>query len=166
MIFSEKYLKTAATTTFEQRKRLAGEAFRISSKYDTAIHGFFAGAGNITGPGINTGRKLISGMVRIPIRLPPGTARQNRRSGSCMARKYPTTTLLDIDAAYQLIAEFDETTFAILKHNNACGVASGESLKQTWLDALAADPVSAFGGVLITNREIDPETAEEIKTFL
>jgi phosphoribosylaminoimidazolecarboxamide formyltransferase / IMP cyclohydrolase len=70
--------------------------------------------------------------------------------------------LLDIDAALGLISEFNETTFAVLKHNNACGLASRDNLKQAWLDALAGDPVSAFGGVLVTNREVDSETAEEI----
>ena len=70
--------------------------------------------------------------------------------------------LLDIDAAVNLISEFEDTTFTILKHNNACGVASRDSLIESWKDALGADPVSAFGGVLITNKELDFETAEEI----
>jgi phosphoribosylaminoimidazolecarboxamide formyltransferase/IMP cyclohydrolase len=70
--------------------------------------------------------------------------------------------LLDIDAALGLIAEFEETTFAIMKHNNACGLATREKLVDAWKDALAGDPVSAFGGVLITNRELDLETAEEM----
>jgi phosphoribosylaminoimidazolecarboxamide formyltransferase/IMP cyclohydrolase len=70
--------------------------------------------------------------------------------------------LLDIDAAIHLISEFNDSTFAILKHNNACGLASRENLTLAWKDALAADPVSAFGGVLITNRKIDIKTAEEM----
>jgi len=70
--------------------------------------------------------------------------------------------LLDVDAAVNLLAEFTDTTFAVLKHNNACGLASRENLVDAWKDALAADPVSAFGGVLITNRKVDIETAEEI----
>lgn len=70
--------------------------------------------------------------------------------------------LLDIDAAVNLISEFKETTFAILKHNNACGLASRSKLVNAWKDALAADPVSAFGGVLITNEKMDEETAQEI----
>jgi len=73
--------------------------------------------------------------------------------------------LLDIDAAVSLIAEFDETAFAILKHNNACGLASSDSLLDAWKKALAGDPVSAFGGVLATNRAIDLETAREIDTL-
>jgi phosphoribosylaminoimidazolecarboxamide formyltransferase/IMP cyclohydrolase len=70
--------------------------------------------------------------------------------------------LLDIDAAVGLIQEFKETTFAILKHNNACGLATREKLLDAWVAALAGDPVSAFGGVLIANREIDVHTAEEM----
>ena len=70
--------------------------------------------------------------------------------------------LLDINAAVDLIDEFDETTFAILKHNNACGLASRNSVLDAWRDALAGDPVSAFGGVLITNAIVDKEVAEEI----
>ena len=70
--------------------------------------------------------------------------------------------LLDIDSAVNLMSEFQETTFAILKHNNACGLASRKILKNAFIDALAGDPVSAFGGVLITNQVLDLETAEEI----
>lgn len=70
--------------------------------------------------------------------------------------------LLDLDAAVALISEFNETTFAILKHNNACGVASRPRLTDAWKAALAGDPVSAYGGVLITNREVDAEVAAEI----
>jgi phosphoribosylaminoimidazolecarboxamide formyltransferase/IMP cyclohydrolase len=70
--------------------------------------------------------------------------------------------LLDVDAAVNLITEFTDTTFAILKHNNACGLASREKLVDAYKDALAGDPTSAFGGVLITNKEIDLATAEEM----
>ena len=70
--------------------------------------------------------------------------------------------MLDIEAAVQLIREFKEDTFAILKHNNACGIASRNNLTEAWKDALAGDPVSAFGGILITNKTIDKVTAEEI----
>jgi phosphoribosylaminoimidazolecarboxamide formyltransferase/IMP cyclohydrolase len=70
--------------------------------------------------------------------------------------------LLDIDAAVSLISEFDEPTFAVIKHNNACGVASRPTILEAWTDALAGDPVSAFGGVLIANRPIDEATAQEI----
>lgn len=71
--------------------------------------------------------------------------------------------LLDIEAALDLIDEFDaQPTFAIIKHNNPCGLASRSTLLDAWKDALAGDPVSAFGGVLATNQKIDLATAEEI----
>ena len=70
--------------------------------------------------------------------------------------------LLDIDSAVNLIDEFDELTFAILKHNNACGIASRGNVVDAWKDALAGDPVSAFGGILITNTTVNKEVAEEI----
>jgi phosphoribosylaminoimidazolecarboxamide formyltransferase/IMP cyclohydrolase len=70
--------------------------------------------------------------------------------------------LLDVDAAVNLMADFTEPTFAILKHNNACGVASRSTIHQAYVDALAGDPVSAFGGILIGNRSIDLATATEI----
>ena len=73
--------------------------------------------------------------------------------------------LLDVDAAVHLIAEFNETTFVVLKHNNACGFAQRKTLKQAYIDALAGDPVSAFGGVLISNSEIDLKVAELINTL-
>ncbi|HWZ34865.1 MAG TPA: hypothetical protein VNW51_01840, partial [Mucilaginibacter sp.] len=70
--------------------------------------------------------------------------------------------LVDVDAAVALIDEFTEPTIAILKHTNACGVASRSTIKDAWIDALACDPVSAFGGVIIANAEIDAATATEI----
>ena len=72
--------------------------------------------------------------------------------------------LLDVDAAVNLMEEFqgEAPTFAILKHNNACGLAQRETIAQAYVDALAGDPVSAFGGILISNTEIDAVTAEEI----
>ena len=79
-----------------------------------------------------------------------------------MVKSISYNNLLDIDAAVSLIDEFDELTFAILKHNNACGIASRPTVLEAWKEALAGDPVSAFGGILITNSAIDKEVAEEI----
>ena len=73
--------------------------------------------------------------------------------------------LLDIDAAVNLINDFDETTVAILKHNNACGLASRPTVCEAWKDALAGDPESAFGGIVITNVEIDKAIAEEMNSI-
>ena len=68
-------------------------------------------------------------------------------------------------AAVNLISEFEDTTFVVMKHNNACGIASRDKLVESWKDALSADPISAFGGVLITNKEIDVETANQIDSI-
>ena len=70
--------------------------------------------------------------------------------------------MLDIDAAVSLISDFDETALAILKHNNACGMACRPTVKEAWDAALSADPISAFGGVVITNKNIDKEAAISI----
>jgi phosphoribosylaminoimidazolecarboxamide formyltransferase / IMP cyclohydrolase len=72
-----------------------------------------------------------------------------------MVKNLSYNNLLDIDGAIALISEFDEPTFAIIKHTNACGVASRRNIREAYLDALASDPVSAFGGILIANRNID-----------
>ena len=73
--------------------------------------------------------------------------------------------LLDIDATVNLIREFEDSTVAIIKHNNACGLATRDTLAQAWDDALAADPVSAFGGVIAVNRAVDKETAEKMNSL-
>ena len=73
--------------------------------------------------------------------------------------------LLDVDAAVHIISEFEDTTFAILKHNNACGIASRNVLKDAYVAALAGDPISAFGGILVCNAELDLETANEINSL-
>jgi phosphoribosylaminoimidazolecarboxamide formyltransferase/IMP cyclohydrolase len=70
--------------------------------------------------------------------------------------------LLDIEAAIELIADFEETTVGIIKHNNACGCATGQTLLQAWERALEADPVSAFGGIIVANRAVDKETAAQM----
>lgn len=155
-------LEKGGSTSFEERKRLAGEAFRVSSQYDTAIHGFFAGEGSASGPVITYGNKTELRYGENPHQSAAWHGPSEPPYRQLHGKEISYNNLLDIDAACQLISEFEETTFAILKHNNACGVASGESLKQSWLDALAGDPVSAFGGVLVTNRPVDRETAEEI----
>ena len=148
-------------TSLEQRKAFAAKAFNISSHYDTAIFNYF-----------NDG-SLDSLKLSIQdsktLRYGENPHQEGKFFGDLDAmfdqlngKELSYNNLLDVDAAVSLIAEFEETTFAILKHNNACGLASRENLVDAWKDALAADPVSAFGGVLITNTKVDAETAEEI----
>ncbi|MFP4367057.1 MAG: bifunctional phosphoribosylaminoimidazolecarboxamide formyltransferase/IMP cyclohydrolase [Bacteroidales bacterium] len=149
-------------TAIEERMDLAGEAFKISSGYDKAIHNYFnkeKNSGSFEAK-YDKGRKLRygenphqNGFYYHSSKLP---------FDQIHGKEISYNNFLDIDAACSLISEFEETTFAILKHNNACGLASRASLKEAWIDALAGDPVSAFGGVLITNREVDQATAGEI----
>ncbi len=137
------------TTSLEERRRFAGMAFGVSSHYDTAILRYFKPP-HILRYGENPHQQGVfhGDLDRVFTRL--------------HGKEISYNNLGDLEAAISLIDEFDETTFAILKHNNACGCASRADLTAAWKDALAGDPVSAFGGVLITNREIDEETAAEI----
>lgn len=148
-------------STLADRKALAAKAFNVSSHYDTAIFNYFNGDSpvafkqsvqnaNVLRYGENPHQKgVFYGDLE---------AMFTKWNG----KELSYNNLLDVDAAVNLIAEFNDTTFAILKHNNACGLASREKLVDAYKDALAGDPTSAFGGVLITNKEIDPATAEEM----
>ena len=151
-------LSDSAETTLEQRKQFATAAFAVSSHYDTAIHGYFAGSGFAHR---ETGTKVL--------RYGENPHQEGFFHGDITAlfdqihgKELSYNNLLDIDAAVNLIADFDETTFAILKHNNACGLASRPALIDAYKAALAGDPVSAFGGILITNVRVDEETASEM----
>ncbi|MGB0916423.1 MAG: bifunctional phosphoribosylaminoimidazolecarboxamide formyltransferase/IMP cyclohydrolase [Flavobacteriales bacterium] len=151
-------LEDDASTTLEQRKQFATSAFAVSSHYDSAILGYFAGSGFSHQ---EAGTKTL--------RYGENPHQDGFFHGDIEAlfdqfhgKELSYNNLLDVDAAVNLIADFDETTFAILKHNNACGLASRPKLVDAWKAALAGDPVSAFGGILITNVEVDVETAEEM----
>lgn len=146
----------------EDRMRFAGRAFEVSSHYDTAIFNYFKGPGGLQGF-----RKSFS--VSRTLRYGENPHQKGTYWGTLEeiftqlhGKEISFNNLGDIDAAVGLIEEFEEPTFAILKHSNACGVASRQDLTVAWTDALAGDPVSAFGGVIITNRSVDEKTASEI----
>lgn len=148
-------------SAIEDRRKFAGKAFEVSSHYDTAIFQYFN----------PDDRTVFKQSVRHPhpLRYGENPHQQGVFYGDLEkvftqlhGKELSYNNLGDLEAALALIHEFDEPTFAILKHNNACGCASRPSLSMAWKDALAGDPLSAFGGVLITNREIDEETATEI----
>jgi len=149
------------TTTLEERKAFALQAFNVSSQYDSEIFKFFD-SGQLSALKISEikSRKLRYG--ENPHQQGLFYGELDDLFQQVHGKEISYNNLLDIDAAVGLIKEFDETTFSILKHNNACGLSTRSRLVDAWKDALAGDPVSAFGGVLITNREIDPETAEEM----
>ncbi len=150
-----------AETTLEERRWFAKEAFAVSSHYDSAIFNYFD----------NKEKSAFRYSENNPKALRYG---ENPHQNGIFFGKFDDmfeqlqgkeisyNNLLDIDAAVNLINDFDDITFAILKHNNACGIASRPVLVDAWNAALAGDPVSAFGGVLITNAIVDKATAEEM----
>lgn len=160
----EMITKGNGSTTLEDRKRFAAKSFNVSSHYDTAIFNYFnknheeailkisETKGQVLRYGENPHQKGFF--------FGDFDAMFNKLHG----KELSYNNLLDVDAAVNLMNEFknDAPTFAILKHNNACGLAMRDTLHQAYVDALAGDPVSAFGGVLISNKEIDKATAEEI----
>ena len=151
-----------SATTLEQRRRFAAYAFNVSSHYDTAIFNYFNRQEQI--PVFK--QSYIKGTTLRYGENPHQSAMffgdLDRLFDKLHGKEISYNNMLDIDAAINLIEEFEEPTFAVLKHNNACGVASRATLFEAWKDALAGDPVSAFGGVLICNRELDAATAEEV----
>jgi len=149
------------TTTLEDRKWFAKEAFAVSSNYDSAIFNWFDGEeGSAFRYSENNAKVLRYG--ENPHQKGYFFGKFEDMFEQLQGKEISYNNLLDIDAAVTLISEFDDVTFAILKHNNACGLASRPVLLDAWNDALAGDPVSAYGGVLITNAVLDKETAEEI----
>ena len=149
-------------TTFEQRKKFAAKSFNISSHYDTAIFNYFNEDEVVFKASQQTSKTLRYG--ENPHQKGYFFGDLDAIFDKLHGKELSYNNLLDVDAAVNLMAEFKEEapSFAILKHNNACGFAQRENIKQAYLDALAGDPVSAFGGVLISNTEIDANTAKEI----
>ena len=136
-------------TSLEQRKRFASYCFKVSSRYDTAISNWFADETHLR-YGENPHQKAVfHGNI-------------NECFDQLNGKEISYNNLLDIDAAVSLINDFEAYTFAVIKHNNACGAAMRDNLLDAWKDALAGDPVSAYGGVLICNGKIDVPTAEEV----
>jgi len=158
----QKLLEDKGGESFlEDRKNFAAFAFGITSHYDTSIYNYFSGGSPKSfRQSILQGRELRYG--ENPHQKGYFFGDFDEMFEKIAGKEISYNNLLDIDAAVNLIHDYSETSFGILKHNNACGFASREKLLDAWTDALAGDPVSAFGGVLISNREIDVICAEEI----
>ncbi len=154
--------ENGARTTLADRRWFAKEAFAVSSEYDSAIFNYFDGEENPTALRIAIDGEKAMRYGENPHQKGYFFGRLDQLFEQIHGKEISYNNLLDIDAATTLMAEFTEPTFAILKHNNACGVASRPTILEAWKDALAGDPVSAFGGVLICNGTIDGATAEEI----
>ncbi len=150
------------SSNLADRKKFAAKAFATSSHYDSAIFNYFNQTEEIT----QFKQSLQKGQV---LRYGENPHQKGVFYGDLDAmftklngKELSYNNLLDVDAAVNLIADFEDPTFAILKHNNACGVASRNTIAEAYKDALAGDPVSAFGGILIANRAIDMATATEV----
>lgn len=152
-------------TTLEQRKYLATRAFHVSSNYDTAIFNYFNTEDTYYKESIANGQVLRYG--ENPHQKGFFFGDFDAMFTKLHGKELSYNNLLDVDAAVNLIEEFknNEPTFAILKHNNACGLATRPTMKEAYLAALACDPTSAFGGVLMANGHIDTATATEINSL-
>ncbi len=150
-------------STIELRKELAKRAFEVSSHYDTQINAYFMGNGASFSKKVSGAKVLRYG--ENPHQKANFYGNLDEVFTQIHGKELSYNNLLDIDAAFNLISEFNEITFAVIKHNNACGIASRKNLLDAWKDALAGDPISAFGGILITNANIDEATAKEINTL-
>jgi phosphoribosylaminoimidazolecarboxamide formyltransferase/IMP cyclohydrolase len=146
-------------TTLEQRKSLAAAAFEVVKQYDIAISNFFND---------HKDEKVKAASTKI-LRYGENPHQQALFKGNLdeiftqlHGKEISYNNLVDIDAAIQLINEFEEITFAVIKHTNVCGIASRTTVAEAWKKAFAGDPESAFGGVLISNSLIDKETATAI----
>lgn len=155
-------LKRGATTTLQERIYFAAQAFNVSSHYDTSIFKYFEKENNLDvfKESITESKPLRYGENPHQKALFYGP--QSKLPKQIHGKEISYNNLLDIEAAIELIGDFNQPTIAILKHNNACGCASSNTIAQAWEHALAADPISAFGGVIASNRKIDATTALEI----
>jgi phosphoribosylaminoimidazolecarboxamide formyltransferase/IMP cyclohydrolase len=149
-------------TSLAERRLYAAKAFQISSHYDTVIFKYFNKDSSIPvfRESINTSYRLRYG--ENPHQKGVFYGDPDQVFDKLHGKEISYNNLLDLDAALNLIDEFHDTTCVIIKHNNACGVASRGSMADAWKDALACDPVSAFGGVIVTNAIVDEVTAKEI----
>ena len=149
-------------TTAEDRKKFAMGAFKVSSHYDASIFHYFQEGDELQALAISEGESRALRYGENPHQKGVFYGHLEDMLQKISGKEISYNNLLDIDAAVRLIADFDETTVAILKHNNACGIASRPILKEAWEKALEGDPVSAFGGIIISNTPIDFITAQEI----
>ena len=149
-------------TTLAQRRHFAAKAFLRSSYYDTCIFKYFNATEEIPAfdEAITEHKSLRYG--ENPHQKAFYFGNGNSLPEQLHGKELSYNNLLDVEAAVELINDFDDTAVAIIKHNNACGCAVAPTLLQAWERALEADPVSAFGGIIATNRTVDAQTAEQI----
>jgi phosphoribosylaminoimidazolecarboxamide formyltransferase/IMP cyclohydrolase len=154
------------TTSIEQRRKFATKAFHTTSHYDGLIFQYFDQE-NPTAFKSSVAPAQVLRYGENPHQKGVFYGHLNDLLEQKHGKELSYNNLLDIDAALNLVGDFAEPTVAIIKHNNPCGLASRNTILGAWTDALAGDPVSAFGGVIVTNRPVDEATAAEIdKIFM
>jgi phosphoribosylaminoimidazolecarboxamide formyltransferase/IMP cyclohydrolase len=157
--------KQECATSLEDRRRFASYAFAQSSDYDTAIFEYFIQQTQMPVFKQSSHEAKVLRYGENPHQKGVFYGDLESFVEQLHGKEISYNNIGDIDAACRLIDDFEETTFAIIKHNNACGLASRKTLKEAYEAALAGDPVSAFGGVLVCNRTIDKETAEVMNSL-
>ncbi|MCB0462829.1 MAG: bifunctional phosphoribosylaminoimidazolecarboxamide formyltransferase/IMP cyclohydrolase [Flavobacteriaceae bacterium] len=162
--FLELISENNGSTTEADRKRFAAKSFNVSSHYDSAIFNYFNKNHEIATLKISETKGQVLRYGENPHQKGFFFGDFEAMFDKLHGKELSYNNLLDVDAAVNLMNEFkgEAPTFAILKHNNACGLAQRDTVHQAYVDALAGDPVSAFGGILISNTEIDTVTANEI----
>ena len=163
--FLDILIQSNGATNIGQRKKFSVKAFQTSSHYDAAIFNHFNQEEEVLKLSVKTAKTLRYG--ENPHQKGQFFGPLSDLLEQIHGKEISYNNLLDIDAAVNLMLEFykGDASFAILKHNNACGFATRSELKKAYVDALAGDPISAFGGVLITNKTIDLDTAAEIHSL-
>ncbi len=152
-------------TTLNQRKYFATQAFAVSSHYDTAIFNHFNASQGIEKLRISMNENMHLRYGENPHQSAVYYGNIDTVFDKLNGKEVSYNNLLDIDAATHLVGDFFEPTVAIIKHNNACGIASRNSIYEAWNIALASDPISAFGGIICVNRKIDLETATKMDSL-
>ncbi|RPA70274.1 bifunctional phosphoribosylaminoimidazolecarboxamide formyltransferase/IMP cyclohydrolase PurH [Cyclobacteriaceae bacterium YHN15] len=162
----ERLTSQDGATNLEDRRYFAAQAFQVSSNYDTHIFNYFNQTGEIPALKISENRTKALRYGENPHQASHFYGDLNEMFEQLNGKELSYNNLVDIDAAVALISEFKgETAFAILKHTNACGCATASSVKEAYQKAFAADTTSAFGGVLVTNRNVDLTAAEEMNSL-
>lgn len=160
--FLNFYNANNGSTSLQERRLLATKAFHVSSHYDTAIFNYFNTEDDVFKISVEESQTLRYG--ENPHQKGIFFGNLDMMFNKLHGKELSYNNLLDVDAGVNLMSEFkgEDPTFAILKHNNACGLATRPTVKEAYLAALAADPTSAFGGVLFSNAPIELDAAEEI----
>lgn len=152
-------------TTLDERKLFATRAFETSSHYDSAIFSYMNGNGEVDALKVSSSTGTVLRYGENPHQKGVFYPTNDPYFEQLHGKEISYNNLVDIESAIQLIGEFDQTAFAILKHNNACGIATAKDVKTAYQQAFAADTLSAFGGVLITNGEVTEEAAQEMDSL-